>query len=182
MDGTGSGSRRSPPLPMDGAPSATTLRRPPLSIRRRRQLHPLAPSVSSPRLDTEISPISTSLVEASHGGHIKEVIAEGPSKRKLAAFDPPTSKRRRSPVVLPIVRSPGVRQMISNVILERSQVAFQERTSNAESQRDRSLSPMAGPLSSPYVVPTQSDAETETRAETQDKESIFSPSLSWSRF
>uniref|UniRef100_A0A0D9WXF9 Uncharacterized protein n=1 Tax=Leersia perrieri TaxID=77586 RepID=A0A0D9WXF9_9ORYZ len=97
--------------------------------------------------------MSTSLAEASHRGHIKEV----------AALDPPTSKRRRSPIGLPIARSPGVRRMISNAIMERSQVAFQERASNTESPRYRSLSPMSGPMSSPSAVPTQLDAENQTR-------------------
>lgn len=126
------------------------------------------------------SPMSTSLAEVPQGGHIKEVIAEGSSgglssstqllatKRKLAASNPPTAKRRRSPIALPIVRSPGVRQIISQneVIMERSQVAGQMSPS-AESPRARSMSPVARFVSSPSAIPIELDVETQPRESTQ---------------
>ncbi|EAZ27385.1 hypothetical protein OsJ_11333 [Oryza sativa Japonica Group] len=125
------------------------------------------------------SPMSTSLAEASQGGYIKEVIAEGSSgglssstqllsaKRKLAASNPSTAKRRRSPIVLPIVRSPGVRQIISQnaLIMERSQVPG-HMSPSAESPRARSLSPVARFVSSPSTI-LELDVENQPRESSQ---------------
>ncbi|EAY90520.1 hypothetical protein OsI_12121 [Oryza sativa Indica Group] len=123
--------------------------------------------------------MSTSLAEASQGGYIKEVIAEGSSgglssstqllsaKRKLAASNPSTAKRRRSPIVLPIVRSPGVRQIISQnaLIMERSQVPG-HMSPSAESPRARSLSPVARFISSPSTI-LELDVENQPRESSQ---------------
>uniref|UniRef100_A0A0E0JZB0 Uncharacterized protein n=1 Tax=Oryza punctata TaxID=4537 RepID=A0A0E0JZB0_ORYPU len=83
-------------------------------------------------------------------------------------LNPPTAKQRRSPIVLPIVRSPGVRQIISQnvIIMERSQAAG-KRSRSAESPRARSLSLVARLASSPYAIPIELDVETQPRESSQ---------------